>query len=56
MIIRNQPLNEQLCQPRRPVCVHTCAYINATGFSLVALGLAGIPRYAKQDSNETGMT
>jgi len=56
MTIHNQKANEQLCQPRRPVCVHTCAYINATGFSIVALGLAGISRDAQQDINETGMT
>jgi len=56
MTIRNQKANEQLCQPRRPVCVHTCAYINATGFSIVALDLAGILPYAQQDINETGMT
>jgi len=56
MIISNQQSNEQLCQPRWSVCAHTCAYTDTTGFSLVALGLAGIPRYVQQDSNETGMT
>jgi hypothetical protein len=56
MTIRNQKANEQLRQPRRPVAAHTCAYIDATGFSLVALGLAEIPPYAQQASYETGMT
>ena len=56
MNIRNRKVNEQLCQPARSVCVHTCAYIDATGFSLVVLGLAGIPPYAQQDGNETDMT
>lgn len=55
MNIRNQKANEQLCQPRRPVAAHTCAYIDATGICLVALGLVGIPPYAQQASNETGM-
>ena len=56
MNILKPKANEQLCQPRRSVCVHTCAYIDATGFSLVVLGLADIPLYAQQDGNETCMT
>ena len=56
MNIRNRKVNEQLCQPGRPVAAHTHAYNDATGFSLAALDLAGIPLYAQQDSNETGMT
>jgi len=56
MNIRNQKANEQLRQPGRSVCVHTCAHIDATGFSFIAPGLAGIPPYAQQDGNETGMT
>ena len=56
MTIRNQKANEQLCQPRRSVAAPMCAHIDATGFRFVALGLAGIPPYAQQDINETGMT
>jgi hypothetical protein len=56
MTIRNQKANEQLCQPRRSVAAPMCAHIDAAGFSFVALGLAGIPPYAQQDINETGMT
>jgi len=56
MTIRNQKANEQLCQPRRSVAAPMGVHIDAAGFSLVALGLAGIPPYAQQDINETGMT
>jgi hypothetical protein len=56
MSIRYQKSNEQLCQPRRSVAALTCAHIDAAGFSPVAVGLTGIPPYAQQDSNETGMT
>jgi hypothetical protein len=56
MTICSQKINEQLCQPRRSVAARTCAHIDAAGFSLVDLGLAGIPPYAQQISNETGMT
>jgi len=56
MTIRNPKANEQLCQPRRSVEVLACAYIDAAGFRIDALGLAGIPLYAQQDINETGMT
>lgn len=56
MNIRNQKPNEQFCQPMRSVAALTYAHIDAAGFNVVAPGLAGIPPYAQQDSNETGMT
>lgn len=55
MYIRNQKSNQQLCRPRQSVAAHVCAQFDAVGSSLDALGLAGIPPYAQQDCNETGM-
>lgn len=56
MTTRNHKTNEQLCQPRRLVAMLTCAQINAAGFSLVTVGLAGIPGYTHEDGDTTGMT